>query len=251
MSDRPYSRLYHELADEYQDVYDGPLLADYMRLLVAADQAHPTRAKWHGHTTKRSLDRLVACGLVILDGARYSIKGMDKERAERSARAVFAANSRWSGNASSNAPGNATGNAHAEAPRMPSRDETSRDETSRVEQAGEDVCDLYYRLTIRTPNKAVMDWLDRLVEDHGKEVVEQAMAAQWSADPSVKDFLGRVEMSCAKETKRRSAEAEARRAKADAEYERQERERIANPSPEELARAEEVKAGIRSLVERF
>lgn len=91
---RPFSRLYHILADEYPEVYDSPLLADYMRLLAASDQAYPTRPLWAGHTTRANLNRLATIGaddgrgaLVIVTGTRFSIKGHAKDREERSERA--------------------------------------------------------------------------------------------------------------------------------------------------------------------
>lgn len=138
---RPYSRLYHEMAEEYPEIYDSALLADYMRLLVAADQAHPTRARWAGYTTKRAIDRLGECGLVTVDGARYSIRGMDKERAARAEKARKAAQaSHATGSARGSATSRANGTADADPTVLPRArevraiDETSRDETSRDEQ---------------------------------------------------------------------------------------------------------------------
>ena len=87
MSDRPYSRLYHELADEYPDLFDSPDLACYVRLLVAADQAWPSKARWAGYVEQDEIDRLAATGLVVIDGRRYTIKGLEKERRRRSSHA--------------------------------------------------------------------------------------------------------------------------------------------------------------------
>jgi hypothetical protein len=135
----PYSRLYHKMADEYPDIFDGPMLADYVRLLIAADQSHPTKAKWASHTTRRVLDRLVLSGLIVVDGARYSVKGLDKERAARSEHARLAATSRHArSDAPGTAPSNAPGNAHGTAQSMPSKEEKSRDETSRENAPDED-----------------------------------------------------------------------------------------------------------------
>jgi hypothetical protein len=93
-----------------------------------------------------------------------------------------------------------------------------------------------------------MDWLDRLVADHGPEIIGAAMSAAWTADPNVKDFLGRVQMVAAKETKRRNDEAAARRAKSELEYQRSLQAEIASATPEEQARAAEISAGIKSFL---
>ena len=118
-SPEPFSRIYHRLADEFPDIYDSPDLACYIRLLVAADQAWPTSARWSGLVSKAALSRLAASSLVIVDGSRYRIRGLDKERESRSESAAHAARIRWS-----NAPRNAPRNAEA----MPSREEKSREE---------------------------------------------------------------------------------------------------------------------------
>lgn len=101
---------------------------------------------------------------------------------------------------------------------------------------GADLFDLYYRLTVRTPSKAVMDWLDRLQAEHGAETVALAMSMAWAESPNVKDFLGRVEMVCVRADKKR-AEDDKDAAKRRAEDERRrEREELAT-MPEEQRNA--------------
>ena len=234
--DEPYSRVYHKLADEYPDVYDSPDLAGFVRLLVAADQTWPTSARWAGLASRASVERLQSIGLILVDGARYRIKGMDKERAERSASASHAARSRWG-----NAPRNADGNAPRNAETMPRRDETSKDETRRVDA---DAYDAYYALTTRTPSKAVMDWLDRLVTEHGAATVTTSMSECWTESPSVKDFLGRVEVRCTRAAKRRQEASEKRRQDDELAYQRSIQRAVEDATPEERARAERIKAGI-------
>lgn len=141
MTDGPYSRIYHQLADEYPDLYDSPDLAGYVRLLVAADQAWPTKARWAGYVTEDELERIAANGLVVREGSRYTVKGMDKERRRRSRQARKAASARWqepspqeASNALSNAASIAARTADSNAQSMPRRDETSREETSRDEK---------------------------------------------------------------------------------------------------------------------
>ena len=243
----PYSRLYHKLADEYPEVYDSPDLAGYCRLLVAADQAWPTAARWAGLASRQCFDRLVACGLVIPDGQRYRIRGLDKHRIARSKAAARAAQYRW--NAPRNADGNAPRIADSNAEVMPRRDETRRDEPRRVE-TGSDAIDLYYQLTIRTPSQGVIEWLDRLVSEHGQDTVLQAMPVVWSESPNVKDFLSRVEMACVKESRRRASEDELARRRRAKEREAAERAEIESMPPEQRAanmarlKAEMVAAGL-------
>lgn len=128
MAHGPYSRLYHVMADEYPNVYDSPDLADYMRLLTAADQAWPTSARWQGLASKPAMSRLVECGLIIPEGTtRYRVKGLDAERAKRREQAKLAALVRHSG---SNARSNAQSSADSNARSMPSREE------KRIEENG-------------------------------------------------------------------------------------------------------------------
>lgn len=107
MADGPFSRVYHQLADEYPEVYDSPDLAGYIRLLVLADQAFPSAAHWAGVVSRAAVQRLSASGLVILDGGRYRIRGLDKERAARSESARRNALARW-GRMRPQSDGNAT-----------------------------------------------------------------------------------------------------------------------------------------------
>ena len=133
MADGPYVKVYHELRDLYPEVWDTPLLGDYVRLLVAADQAWPSRAIWAGHATRRSIQQLATIGadddrgaLVFVDGSRFAIRGLDKERQSRSQSAAHAARTRWS-DAPRNAPRNADGNAET----MPPKAKQSKAEQSR------------------------------------------------------------------------------------------------------------------------
>jgi hypothetical protein len=237
MADRPYSRLYHELADEYPDLYDSPDLAGYVRLLIAADQTWPTSARWAGYVTKSEVQRLADTGLVILDGARYRIKGMDKERDARSDHARLAANAR---HARSSALSSAGSNAQS----MPSRDETSRAEPS---MEG-DAFDAYYQLTGRIPRGGAKDWLSRLIDTHGDKRVSQTLAAVWKKKADIGSLLGDSENLMTTWEREQEKAADERRRKAAADREREERERIANATPEEKARAAAVRDSIKTYV---
>jgi hypothetical protein len=134
VADRPYTRIYHELADEFPDLFDSPDLAGYVRLLVAADQAWPSKARWAGYVEEDEMARIEASGLVKRDGKRYTVKGLEKERRKRSSHARKAARARHEQpgeQEASTALSNIVSNAPSSAQTMPSRAEPSQDEPSR------------------------------------------------------------------------------------------------------------------------
>jgi hypothetical protein len=264
MSERPYSRLYHELSDEYPDVYDGPLLADYVRLLVAADQAYPSRARWAGYTTKRNLDQLADSGLVICDGARYAIRGMEGERKRRSDAARNAADARW-GNAGRNAGGIAGGNAGGNADRIaggnaggvappmpsqakPSQDETRQDEPSRAMALRGDALGYYYDLKGGQVSEGAVRFVSELEDEFGSPRVVWAMGVEAKAGPVDRTFLSRVKSRLVIDAEvRRRGDEEAARV-SEAEYQRRERERIESMTPEDHERAAAAKAEVDAFV---
>jgi len=144
MADDPYSRLYWRLSDEFPTIYDDDAsLALWVRLLVAADQAWPAAPFLPAFADDAALAHLVAAELVSVNGTRYRIRGLDKERKRRRKSARKGANARWSesdaqadadalahaiadANAYQDADANADANADAVA--MPSRAKPSRDE---------------------------------------------------------------------------------------------------------------------------
>ena len=140
MADGPYTRIYYTLADEYPDLFDSPDLACYVRLLIAAEQAWPSKARWAGYVDEDQMARLEATELVVRDGKRYTVKGLDKERRKRSRHASRAARARYeqptqqeASTALSRLVSTAPSTAPSSAQVLPRRDETSRDETSRDE----------------------------------------------------------------------------------------------------------------------
>lgn len=95
---RPYTRVYHEArSDErFEGIWDCDAhLALWLRLLVEADIVWPHTAPIPRSTRRKSLDALVAAGLVEVVGDRYRIHGLDRERISRSNAARDAAGVRW------------------------------------------------------------------------------------------------------------------------------------------------------------
>ena len=116
----PYSRVYWTAVDDpmFADVWaNDRALAAWLRMLVLADQCYPSSAPMPSATAAVRL--LVDAGLVIeLPGNRYTIRGLEKERAMRSQSGRNAAAVRWQ----------SEGNPRREEKR---REEKSRDATHR------------------------------------------------------------------------------------------------------------------------
>ena len=115
MTDRPYSRIYHEIVDDpdFERVYGNrTALGAWLQMLLTADAMYPASAPMPPRDPTVRL--LIASGLVIeKPGNRYSIKGLRAERERRSAIGRNAADKRWQSERNANA--------------MPRRDETSKD----------------------------------------------------------------------------------------------------------------------------
>ena len=104
MANGPYSRVYHELMDEYPAVFRSDLhLGLYVRLLMVADKFYPQ----HAPVPRRdgAYKSLVSCGLVLEDvgGATYTIRGLSAERERRSEPGRIAAAVRWQRDRNANA----------------------------------------------------------------------------------------------------------------------------------------------------
>jgi hypothetical protein len=160
MTDRPYSRVYHEIVDDpdFAGIYDdNDALAEWLRMLMTADAMWPTSAPMPRRN--RAVTSLIACGLVQeRPGNRYTIRGLEAERERRSASARNAAAVRWQ----------SKGNADA----MPRRDETSKDKTSNRANAQENGAFMGFR-----PKAGLHDG------SHGKEC---AVCAPLVPDPKLR-----------------------------------------------------------------
>lgn len=89
MPDRSYSRLYHVFADEFPNVYDDDrALACWVRLLIGADAAWPTRPSVPADVNRKMLAVLQGADLVTVERGRYTVRGLDAERERRRAAAV-------------------------------------------------------------------------------------------------------------------------------------------------------------------
>lgn len=118
MSDRPYSRVYHEIVahPRFERVYRNPsALGTWLQMLLTADAMYPMPAPMPPRTPTVRL--LIDTGLVIEKaGSRYSMRGLEAERERRSAIGRNAAAVRYQRERS--------------ASELPRRDETSKEKTS-------------------------------------------------------------------------------------------------------------------------
>jgi hypothetical protein len=139
MANDPYCRLYWRLSDEYPAMFDEPVqLGTYVRLLMYADMAWPSRPHLPADLDAGAVGALEAAGLVTVEGKRYAIRGLDKERRHRRKAARKGAAVRWHSGGSDDAAALAArvadANAYANASPngMPSRAEPSRAEPTRA-----------------------------------------------------------------------------------------------------------------------
>ena len=132
MADDPYTRVYWRLSDEYPDVWDdAATLGAYVQLLCQADMAWPSKPHRPSLIDDDAYTRLVDCGLVIEEGKRYTVRGLDKHRRARRRSARKGARKRWEdadADADADALASVIADANAYAVGMPSRAEPSRAE---------------------------------------------------------------------------------------------------------------------------
>jgi len=96
MAEGPYSRLYHQITDEFPDIVDDDAcFALWVRLLIIADQAWPSTGILPYGVKRKALDRLIEAELVTVTVPRFRVRGVDKEREARAARAKASAEARW------------------------------------------------------------------------------------------------------------------------------------------------------------
>jgi len=106
----------------------------------------------------------------------------------------------------------------------------------------------YHQLTTRTPSKGGLVWINRLADDYGDDATSKAMAAEWTDDPELKTFIGRIETRLAAATRKADKTAAARNAKEEAEYQRSIQEGRDKMTPEAQAQADAAIAGLGDIV---
>jgi hypothetical protein len=243
----PYVKVYYSIVDDpkFATIYDDDAaLAAWLRLLLVADGTYPAPAPLPHGTKPRVVERLSDAGLIdLLPGHRYRVHGLASEREKRSDAARAAAVVRWQSERNADALPT-----HSEPNASPLRSTPSNSTPLRSNAREADPVETYHLLTGRPPKKATITWLDELANDHGAERVCRVMAEIWTEKADLSSFIGDVQAELVMFTRKKNREAEEARRKADAEYARRERERIANASPEEKARAAEISAGIKAFV---
>lgn len=203
-----YSRLYYKFPGEFPDVYaDDAALAAWVRLLVLADASWPMRPPVPRSVRPSPLRKLVACGLVQLEGDSYRVLGLDKERSRRSAAAKHAADNRWG--AQLGAERNAGRISDGIAESMPSRAEQSKDEQRRDEGARRADLDAFLAVRFRVPTPAQRDLMDaycRVFDETGPERAAQLIYR------SPDDPIGalKADLAAFRSERRREAEAQER-----------------------------------------
>jgi hypothetical protein len=96
MAEGPFVKVYQSIVDDpmFAEVFDKPVLAQWLRMLLLADAMYPASAPMPRRTPDVRL--LIASGLVEeKPGNRYSMRGLTKEREHRSAVGRNAAAVRW------------------------------------------------------------------------------------------------------------------------------------------------------------
>jgi hypothetical protein len=245
----PYVKVYYSIIDDpkFASIYDDDAaLSAWLRLLLVADGTYPAPAPLPLATKKRTLSKLIDAGLIDLcPGSRYRIHGLETEREKRSSAARAGGLARAERTHSgSTAPAQREHSAVSASPLH-----SAPLHSAPLQRAREaDPIETYHLLTGRPPKKATISWLDELANDHGAEAVCRTMVTVWTGKADLGSFIGDVQAALVLKERRSSQEAEERRRKAAADHERQERERIANASPEEKARAAEISAGIKAFV---
>ena len=169
-----YVRVYQTVVDDpkFAGIYDDDHhFSTWVRLLMAADAIWPASCPIPFGTRKASLTALVDAGIVDLGtGNRFRIRGLDKEREERSKSARNAAAMRW--------------HSDRNADPMPSRAEQSKAEPSRAvapmptPEYDDDRPDLeaYLLLTRKAPTPRQRALLDGLLDRH------DLTGPAWAAD---------------------------------------------------------------------
>lgn len=215
----PHSRIYWSVMDDPK--FDGVRedvrhFGSWALMLVVADMAWPAPA-FLPPVPRSSIALLADRGLIdLLEGGRYRVHGLDRERNERSEKARASVAHRYNDRSTTvDRPKNdrSTTDLLAEL----SRAEKSRAEQSPASTPGDQSDDplvLYADLVGRRPTQTVIDWINRLSTSHGDPAVCSAIVAATRDGVATNKLLGAVEeaLSAAKrEAIRRRPKVEAER----------------------------------------
>lgn len=95
----------------------------------------------------------------------------------------------------------------------------------------------YHQLTGKYPRQTVIDWLNRLSDDHPEEAISRFLAEQYTDDPNLGTLLSRTEAALKLDAHRRDKADKKARAKAQANAEAPHREKEREATPEEREQA--------------
>lgn len=194
MSERAaYSRVYWSIVDDakFETVYDNDNhLASWLRLLLIADQSHPSSAYLPANVRKTSIAALADVGLIdLLPRNRFRVHGLDAERERRR----IAATSRPPMGTTRVPDGDRT--VPGRGPLIPGTQGLRRDETStrRDEDVARDSLDTYHELTGWRPwNIWSGDKLRGAITEYTDEKVDAALRTEYAAKPDRDTLLNRT-----------------------------------------------------------
>lgn len=171
VTDRKYVRFYYpEFMRDYPTIWRDPIAFHaWMRLLVVAESMWPAPAELPRGIRPAGLRALAECGLVVVDGDTFMVKGHAEERAKRAAHARKAATDRW--DAVSNAPGNAPSTAQI----MPSKS-ISKDEHETSKDDGREDLEAFLIVRRKAPSPKQRQVLNDVLQRH------DLTGPAWAAD---------------------------------------------------------------------
>lgn len=127
-------------------------------------------------------------------------------------------------------------------------DSGSSVETARAVPDGWDAPDAvvaYHDVTGRMPSDTIIDWLNRLSNDHPEEAIAATLAAQWATDPNPRTLMSRTENALKLDVHRRTKAEERARSAAMAKALEPHVKREREATPEEREQAELQRQAIR------
>lgn len=212
MSERAaYSRVYWSIVDDpkFETVYDNDNhLASWLRLLLIADQSHPSSAYLPANVRKASVVILADVGLIdLLPRNRFRVHGLDAERERRR----IAATSRPPTVTTRVPDGDRT--VTERGPLVPGTTGLRRDEdkTRRDEEDARDCLDTYHELTGWRPWGVFSgDKLRGAIVDYTDAKVDAALRAEHHASADRKTLLDRTLARLARDAERARHEAKSK-----------------------------------------